>query len=418
MKKSVIYFILFLVVAIAGTIFTVNSCSEAKAEKRYKIEQVTRGDVVNMVSCSGTLEAVGTVEVGTQVSGVLDHIYVDFNDRVKKGQVLAVLDTIMLKAQVLEAIANYDKAEAQLDEAKADRERNLPLFKKGFISEAEYLPYKINLRTQEASLKSAEATVIRAKRNLKYAVIRSPIDGTIIQRSVEEGQTVAASLQAPVLFIIAEDLSKMEIHAQVDESDIGQIKQGQKAVFEVQAYQDKSFEGVVWQIRLQPEVVQNVVNYTVVIKAENKEGLLLPGMTATIDFYVQELRDVLLVPNTALRFQPPEEAITAFRERMQKRFATNRDSSNHSGQGGFRAFPGGSASSEDYGRVWVLNGDGQLDMAGFQRGSTDGKMTQIISSRSLKEGSQVVVGWTSEEDEMKNSSSQNGGRRFGPPRIF
>jgi HlyD family secretion protein len=419
--KRVVWTIITLSIISAG-LFTFIYCEGKAADKEYQLSEVMRTDIINKVSCSGTLEAVGTVEVGTQVSGVIDRIYVDFNDKVRKNQIMAVLDTVLLKAQVIEAQANYQKADAQLQEAKAEYDRNKALFDKGLISEAEFMPYNINLKIQQASLTSAKATLLRANRNLKYAVVRSPIDGTVIQRSVEEGQTVAASLQAPTLFIIAEDLSKMEIHAQVDESDIGQIKKGQKAVFEVQAYIDKQFEGVVRQVRLQPEVVQNVVNYTVIVDASNPEGLLLPGMTATIDFYVEELKDVLAVPNTALSFQPSTEVIEAFREKMQKRFAARSDSTqkpkfNLDSQSG----PGsgsGNFNPENMGTVWFINDKGEPEMTPFRKGKTDGKNTEILGSRRLEEGMKLITGYIDPSKEPENNNEQNTRRRFGPPGLF
>ena len=426
MKVKRLFWLIFSGVLIGTGLITIIQCESKAQDTTYQFAEITRGDIVNTVSCSGTLEAVGTVEVGTQVSGVLNKIYVDFNDKVRKNQVLAVLDTVLLKAQVMEARANYEKAEAQLQEAKADYDRNLPLFQKGLISEADYLPSKINLKIQEASVKSSQAAVIRADRNLKFAVIRSPIDGTVIQRSVEEGQTVAASLQAPTLFIIAEDLSKMEIHAQVDESDIGQIKNGQKAVFEVQAYPDKQFEGVIRQVRLQPEVVQNVVNYTVVVDADNKDDLLLPGMTATIDFYVEEVKDILMVPNTALRFRPSLEYMTEYREKMRSKRMEHPDSTGNQrfnslpagGQPGFNGgFNGARNMPEDMGTVWFVNDEGSLEMAPFRMGKTDGKNTEILKSRKLKEGMKVVIGTTDPTQSAEAQNGQNSGRRFGP-RLF
>ena len=194
--KHILWTVLIISITSLG-FFTFIQCGGQAAEKEYQFSEVVRTDITNKVSCSGTLEAVGTVDVGTQVSGVIDHIYVDFNDKVRKNQILVVLDTVLLKAQVIEAQANYQKTEAQLQEAKADNDRNKALFDKGLISEAEFLPFNINLKIQQASVTSAKAALLRANRNLKYAVVRSPIDGTVIQRSVEEGQTVAASLQAP-----------------------------------------------------------------------------------------------------------------------------------------------------------------------------------------------------------------------------
>lgn len=420
--KHILWTVLIISITSLG-FFTFIQCGGQAAEKEYQFSEVVRTDITNKVSCSGTLEAVGTVDVGTQVSGVIDHIYVDFNDKVRKNQILVVLDTVLLKAQVIEAQANYQKTEAQLQEAKADNDRNKALFDKGLISEAEFLPFNINLKIQQASVTSAKAALLRANRNLKYAVVRSPIDGTVIQRSVEEGQTVAASLQAPTLFIIAEDLSKMEIHAQVDESDIGQIKQGQKAVFEVQAYIDKQFEGVVRQVRLQPEVVQNVVNYTVIVDASNPDGLLLPGMTATVDFFVEELKDVVAVPNTALGFQPSEEVLTAFRERMQQRFAARSDSTqrprfNPGSQGGGQGFGAGRFNPNDMGSVWFLNEKGEPEMSFFRKGKTDGKFTEVLGGRRLEAGTKLITGYTDPSKESETNTQQNSGRRFGPPGLF
>lgn len=417
MRKKLVWLSLILIFTLASLLITLR-CSREAAANPFQMVKLSRGEVIKMVSCSGTMEAVGTVDVGTQVSGVLDRIYVDFNDKVRKNQILAVLDTVMLKAQVMDAEANYDKALALLNEAKANDERNLTLYQKGFISDAEYLPFKINLKTQLAAVKSAEASVIRANRNLKYAVIRSPINGTVIQRSVEEGQTVAASLQAPTLFIIAEDLSQMEIHAQVDESDIGQIKEGQKAIFEVQAYPDKKFAGQVRQVRLQPQVIQNVVNYTVIVDAKNDDGLLLPGMTTTIDFYVEDKRDVLLVPNTALRFEPSEEMLSQFEESYRKQFDNHPDSIRQSGRqpaGGLSGLNKGFWLTQHKNKVWFVNSEGKLDMSPISPGSTDGKVTEIVRSRKLKEGMQVITGWLDE-----NKSSQNDNNRGGmhPPRLF
>ena len=422
MKTKQIIWTVIIIGMISLGLFTFIQCEGQAAEKEYQLSEVVKTDITNKVSCSGTLEAVGTVDIGTQVSGVIDHIYADFNDKVKKNQVLAVLDTVLLKAQVLEAQANFQKTDAQLQEAKADHDRNKALFEKGLISEAEFMPYKINLKIQQASVTSAKASLLRAKRNLKYAVVLSPIDGTIIQRSVEEGQTVASSLQAPTLFIIAEDLSKMEIHAQVDESDIGQIKKGQRATFEVQAYMDKEFEGTVRQVRLQPEVVQNVVNYTVIVDASNPEGLLLPGMTATIDFYVEELKDVLAVPNTALSFQPSTEVIDAFRERMQKRFAARSDSTqrprfNPGAQGG-SGFGADRFNPDDMGTVWFLNDEGEPEMAFFRKGNTDGKVTEIIGGRRLEAGTKLITGYTDPSKDAESDNQQNPRRRFGPPGLF
>ncbi len=417
--KKILYSIGIIVVVMAIGLILFNAVSSKSTNGKYTFEKITRGDLINTVSSTGTINAVSTVEVGTQVSGIIDKIYVDFNDQVHKGQLLAVLDTVLLKTALMDAQANLEKAKAALEQATADYDRNLPLFQKALISEAEFLPIKIQVKTQKASLTSAQASFERAQRNLKYAFIHSPIDGTVIQRNVEEGQTVAASLQAPVLFIIAEDLSKMEIHAQVDESDIGMIKNGQKVTFTVQAYPDKNFTGSVRQIRLQPTTVQNVVNYTVVIDAANDENLLLPGMTTTIDFIIDERKDALLVPNTALRFQPSQQMMQEFFSQARKRMESAPDSlkKRMPGMGNFS--PGqrlGNSRPKDAGTVWYLDENHKLVMAPFKAGVTDGKKTEVVMSRDLKEGMQVIVGMTSNGNEKTSSSSSR--RNFGPPRPF
>lgn len=373
-------------------------------ETQYQFAEVTRGNMENTISSSGVLSPVTTVEVGTQVSGTIARLYADFNDHVKKGQLLAVLDTVLLKAAVLDAQASMEKAEAQLQQARMDYDRNKQLFDKQMISDADLLPFNTNLKTQQANLKSARASLTRANRNLKYAVIRSPISGIVTLRNVEEGQTVAASFSTPTLFKIAGDLSKMEILAEVDEGDIGSMKEGLQVRFTVQAYPDKIFTGTVKQVRLEPTTVQNVVTYTVVVRAANEENLLLPGMTATVDFITQEKNDVLMVPNAALRFQPDEKIMTAFRERMQKaRSNSTPDSSRRgaSGQFGGAGFggmnPNGGPSTgwqrpKDISRVWYLDKDGNPTMAIIRIGMNDGTKTEIVSSRDVKDGMQVITG--------------------------
>ncbi len=387
----------------------------------YQFGEITKGDLESTISSNGTLSPVTTVEVGTQVSGTIARIYVDFNDYVKKGELLAVLDTVLLKAAVLDAEANLDKSEALLGEAQINFDRNKPLFEQNLISEAEFVPYQTNLKTQKANLMAANASMLRAQLNLKYALIRSPISGTVIGRSVEEGQTVAASFSTPTLFVIAEDLSRMEILAEVDEADIGQIKQGQSARFDVQAYADKTFTAEVKQIRLKPTTVSNVVTYTVVLEAANSENLLLPGMTATIDFIVAEKNDVLLVPNTALRFTPPEEELTRFRERRRKELESMPDSLKERGRGfmqnrmgGQGGPPGNGKMPSDLKQIWHLDENGNLSMEMVKVGATNGTLTEIVRGRNVTEGMKVITGADTEGDSKKSSSSTSTRGSFGP----
>ncbi len=263
---------------------------------------VERGDLEVTVACTGSLQAVGTVEVGTEVSGTIKKVLADYNDQVVKGQILAELDLELFEAETVSARAATLRANALLKQAQIEYQRNQPLLQQGHLSAQEFLAYQTGLAIAEADLIAAEASQKKAETNLRNASIRSPIDGTVIEREIEKGQTVAANFSTPTLFILAEDLARMEIEADVDESDIGQIKQGQQVRFTVQAYAEDVFHGTVTQIRLNPTEESNVVTYTVVITAANDKALLLPGMTATIDFIIQDLKNTLLAPNSALQY--------------------------------------------------------------------------------------------------------------------
>lgn len=265
--------LLVAVVVFCGTIIRKHSNGSAK----FTYARVERGNIENTISSTGTLNAKGTVEVGTQVSGTISKVSADFNDRVRKGQILAVLDTTALASSVRDAEANLVKAQAQYDLARTKYEDAQELYQNNLISKIDFKTSKTEYQAARATLLSAQANSERTHTNLKYAVIRSPINGTVINRNIEPGQTVAASFSTPTLFVITEDLSQMEIHAYVDESDIGQVKKGQSVRFTVDAYPDETFYGTVRQIRLQPETIQNVVNYTIVVDATNDKGLLLPG---------------------------------------------------------------------------------------------------------------------------------------------
>lgn len=269
---------------------------------QWKTGAVKQGPMEITVACTGSLKAVGTVEVGTEVSGTIDRVLVDYNHRVRKGQVLAELDLELFQNAVDEAKAKQMAADALYRQALSEYNRNRPLHEQGHLSDQEFLEYQTTLATCLADLQSGKAALAKAQTNLRKARILSPIDGTVIEREIEAGQTVAASYSTPTLFILAEDLARMEIEADVDESDIGQIRKGQKVRFTVQAYPEKEFDGEVGQIRLNPTEESNVVTYTVVVNAPNPEGLLLPGMTATADFIIDEMGSALLVPNAALQY--------------------------------------------------------------------------------------------------------------------
>lgn len=297
-----------LAAAVIAAVFAVrlapallNGQDPGGTKQPFKTERITRGTYERTVSSTGSLTAVGTVDIGTQVSGTISKVLVDYNDKVAKNQVLAVLDQSLFKAAVAVSEASVQMREAELAKAKAEYDRYLPLFKEGHLSDEEFLTYRTSLKTAEATLRQASAELEQNRINLDHTVIRSPIDGTVIERSVDVGQTVAASLSSPTLFIIARDLSSMEIEVNVDENDIGMIRTGQKVRFTVPAYADDVFDGEVSTIRLNSQVVSNVVNYTVIVTVKDTKGILLPGMTATVDFIIERIDDTLLVPSAAFR---------------------------------------------------------------------------------------------------------------------
>ena len=336
--------------------------------KEYETVAVSRGTVERVIVSTGTLDPVGSVEVGTQVSGTVEKVLVDFNDTVKAGQIIAEIDRSVLTSKLTEAQASYSRAEALFSQSEQEFKRGEVLFEKGLISEQDFTKARTDYLSQKASLQVAKAAVTTASENVRYATIRSPVRGTVIKRAVEVGQTVAASLSAPTLFVIAEDLKKMKIMAQVDETDIGKIKTAQEVRFSVQAYPDKKYAGTVSQIRLQPDVVQNVVTYTVVILADNNDGTLLPGMTANVEFIEARESNALTVPASVFRFQPPKDAQDMLKKMMDERKAAREGAGG--GAGGM--MDGGMSPDAGAGMIAVKGegggrGDGQFKMDGERR---------------------------------------------------
>ncbi len=408
MKKKLL--IPSAIVILAVVIYFVFFNSSNAGTQKFTFSQIAKGNLSTTITSTGTLQAVTTVDVGTQVSGKIDKILVDFNSNVKKGQLLAILDTTNLALQVSNARNGLEKAVAQYDLSKAQFDRDQTLFDKKFISELDYVTSKSNFTTSKANLASAQTSLDQSKTNLGYAYIYSPIKGKIINRNIEEGQTVAASLSSPTLFTIAEDLSKMQILASVDESDIGQIKVGQEAKFNVQAFPDKQFTGKVIQIRLGSTVVSNVVNYVVVVNADNTEGLLLPGMTATIDFYVDQRNNVLMIPNAALRFQPTEEMKSEYIAMMQKEKklpdSLNRGSrSSGNSQRTNNVAANGKLKSGSRGTFWYMSENGKPKMGFAVLGLSDGKNTEVVNSKEAREGQQVITGLETQDQAQSTNSN-------------
>lgn len=441
MKKKIIYITITLVILISATYFIFFRGSAE--EINYRTEKVTRGDITVVVRATGTLNPVKTVQVGSQVSGIISKIYVDFNSQVREGQIIAQIDSTFLAASVKEAEANYERALAQSNEAYRNLKRTEELFKKNLVSQAEMDAAQTSYETSLAQLKQAQASLDRAKVNLRYSIIRSPIDGIVISREVDVGQTVAASLQAPKLFVIANDLKKMQVEANVDEADIGNVKIGQKVTFTVDAYPGVEFEGTVTQIRLAPQMVQNVVTYTVIIEVPNPDMKLMPGMTATVSILVDRREEVLRIPALALRFQPPADVVEKAEKELMEKFKSadslnkrhNSDSTNSNFEprgsignppGNFARmrefFQGGSSGnkSRQIQRIWVKDEKGNIRPTIIRTGISDNRYVEVIGGR-INEGDEVVIGMETAGAPGMSQAQRNpfspqpapGGRRMG-----
>ncbi|MGE3402212.1 MAG: efflux RND transporter periplasmic adaptor subunit [Vicinamibacterales bacterium] len=354
---------------------------------------MTRGDVIETVDATGTLEAVTTVQVGTQVSGTLKALHADFNSRVRRGQVIAELEPSLFETQVEQARASLTRleadvrrAEVQLDDARQKLARARELAARELIAATELENAEVNARVADAALSGAQAQVVQARAslhqsevNLGHTVITAPIDGIVISRNVDVGQTVAASMQAPTLFVIARDLREMQVASSIAESDVGRIQTGQPASFTVDAYPSRVFTGVVSQVRLQPVVEQNVVSYVTVIDVPNPDLRLKPGMTANVTVEIARAEAVLRVPNAALRIRPSDEVLATLGVPVAR-------------DGGATAAPGTrghDTSARADGEVWVLT-EGRLERVAVSVGISDGTRTAVVAPR-LAEGAHVVT---------------------------
>ena len=391
-KKKIIYIIVVICIIFLVSFFLLRSGGKGP---QYRTEKVTRGDIRAMVTATGAMNAVIMVNVGTQVSGTIKELYVDFNSPVKKGQILALIDPATFQAQVDQARANLamakaqeEKAEAALLEAKRSLERNRILYEKNYIAKSDFDTAETSEQSARAQVSSAKAQVMQAKaslnfadKNLQYTRIVSPVDGIVISRDIDIGQTVAASFQTPTLFSIAQDLTKMQIDTSVDEADIGKVAAGQKVEFTIDAYPDETFTGTVSVIRNAPITVQNVVTYNVVISVDNQEGKLKPGMTANVSIILEERKKILSLPNTALRFRPTDKK----QDRKE----------------GMKKAQGAS--------VWILDKKEPRRIE-IKTGISDGRYTEIVFG-SLKENQEVIV-------EASGGSNGSTGQQQSIPRFI
>ncbi|RHE45840.1 efflux RND transporter periplasmic adaptor subunit [Bacteroides stercoris] len=318
MNKKKIILIAVAVVAVAGISIRLFGGSTAKHKVTYETATVIKGEISESITATGTIEPVTEVEVGTQVSGIIDKIYADYNSVVTKGQLIAEMDRVTLQSEVASQRAAYNGAKAEYEYQRKNYERNRGLHEKQLISDTDYEQFVYNYEKAKSSYESSQASLAKAERNLSYATITSPIDGVVINRAVEEGQTVASGFETPTLFTIAADLTQMQVVADVDEADIGGVKDGQRVTFSVDAYPNDTFEGVVTQIRLGEDSSTSsgssgtsgtVVTYEVVISAPNPDLKLKPRLTANVTIYTLDRKNVLSVPARALRFTPEKPLI-------------------------------------------------------------------------------------------------------------
>jgi HlyD family secretion protein len=385
--------ILLVVAAVAGGgYYWYRQRTTLTPEQRYRLQAVEMGDLVQTVSANGTLNPVVLVNVGTQVSGTVTKLYVDFNDKVEKGQPLLELDRSLLAAQARQSAANVGNVTATLELARANEARMKELFDQEYVSRQEYDQAVQARKSAAAQLAQSRAAADKDQVSLGYTIIRSPVSGVVVDRVVDLGQTVAASLQTPTLIKIAQDLAEMRIDSSFAEADIGRIKPGQKVRFTVDAFPDRSFRGEVQQIRLNPTTTQNVVTYNVRISLQNPEQILLPGMTAYVSITVDQRDDVLMVPNAALRFKPADPIASA---------EVAAGASAGQAPGGQRRGPGRKSEGRG-GTVYVVEGDSLRPVA-IQIGITDNRNTEVTGGE-LKAGDRVVVGDAPGKENGKPSS--------------
>ena len=379
MKNKKIWIIVAVVAVIGIIAYQLLSGGKKEQKVEFETAQVVKGNIQTTITATGTIEPVTSVTVGTQVSGIVSKLYVDYNSVVKKGQVIAELDKTNLTSELKTAQANLSSAQSTLNYEQTNFNRYQTLYNKGLVSADEYETAKLSYLKAKEQVNTSSESVQKAQTNLGYATITSPIDGVVLSKAVEEGQTVAASFNTPELFTIAQDLTDMRVIADIDEADIGGVKEGQRVTFTVDAFPEDMFEGKVTQVRQQATTESNVVTYEVVISAPNNELKLKPGLTANVTIFTLEKNDVMTAPAKALRFMPNEALL-------------------HEGQ-----------TIEDVDaqqKVWTLEGN-VFKAHAVETGTTNGVLTEITSG--IKEGTEVLVDFTISggEEAMEQQQTQN-----------
>ena len=372
-KKYIIVSGIVLVILAITTYFYLNQNDAVIIEAKTILAK--KGNVTTMITATGTMEPITQVEVGTQVSGVVEKIYVDYNSVVTEGQLIAELDKTNLKSALSQTQAVYDNAVSQRNYMKTIYDRQKLLYDSQVISRSDFDEATFNYDTAKGTVTQRYSDLQSARTNLGYANIYSPINGVVLSKAIDEGQTVAASLSTPTLFTIAQDLKEMQVEADVDEADIGQVKEGQRVEFTVDAYIGETFNGVVTQVRLDPKITSNVVTYTVVVKAENEDLKLKPGLTAIISIFTLELNDVLTTEAKAINFKPTPVELAAYNEQQNFTQTANKR-------------PTERTEKKSGSSVWVYSSNGEIKSQKVTLGASDGVNIQILDG--VSEGDKLV----------------------------
>jgi HlyD family secretion protein len=406
--KKIFVFILLAAIA-AGAYYYYQQTHQPKPEDLYRLDEVTQGDIEQSVSANGTLNPVSLISVGTQISGIVRKLYVDFNDTVEKDQVLLELDSALSTAAITQSQSSVRNNQASVELATANEKRIRELYSQEFVSKQELDTAVQVLKSARAQLDSARGLLKRDQTNLDFTIIRSPVSGIVVNRVVDVGQTVAASFQTPTLIQIAQDLAKMQIDTSFAEADIGKIKEGQKVKFNVDAFPNRNFEGVVKQLRLNSTNTTNVVTYNVVVSVDNSDLTLLPGMTAYVNIAVASAEQSLLVPNAALRYKPTLD--TAISDDKQNEIIKTGDRKSNAEGGTNSGRKGNKDEDLAAGKIYILK-DGKPSLVRVRVGITDGRFT-AISARDLAVADKVIVG-----ELQANGQAQQSGGNMRTPRMF
>lgn len=420
-RKHIIIGITAAAAAALGVYFLLQSNNKSTME--LSTHAVSLGKIESVVTATGTIQPITTVQVGTQVSGIVEKIYVDYNSIVQKGDTIAELDKSTLKTALNVSRANYQTAQNNLNYNKKTYERQKALFEKQMISQADFDAAEHAYKTTLNSLTQSKSDLEKAETNLSYATIISPINGVVLSRAVDVGQTVAASLNTPTLFTIAQDLSQIQVEANVDEADIGKIVLGQKVNFTVDAYPNATFEGEVKQIRLNPIVTSNVVTYTIIINSENEKQQLMPGMTATVTIYTRQILNTLVVPIGALNFTPTAEVLNKYykQHKLGEVPVELSEKLLVAGEKGETQARSSSKSSSDENKartrtIWIALADKSVQTKAVSIGARDGINVQILEG--LQEGEIIISDIREMTLKQKNTAAQSpfapsgGGRRM------